>query len=426
VHEPFLEVDGALIRIRLPGGALPVAAATAIATVVSDVGAGPLELTNRANLQVRGIPMDAVAVVRDTVVAAGLALTDPHADERRNVLASPTAGVDPVELVDTRPLVAQVAEQLGSARAAGIAPKFGVLVDGGGAVHVRGRRHDIALGAARAGDGIVRYEVRVGEPLPLTADPGAGVWSVLPAHAARVVAALVEACAPFGRAADLLAELGPQGAWTDIVGRVGDALSRRDDLAGRWGATRSPVGIHPQRREGRVSVGITPMLGRLDAATLRALAAVAGPAGPLRISPWRGIVLTDVAQGEAAAIAGACEELGLSADPAHPANLVVACAGRGGCAAGQADTQTDGRALVARLAALPVEHRPRSVHLSGCDKGCARAQPAEVSLVAGVPAGTYDLYTDRPDGPGSRFGRRDQVGLDPDVAIDAVATRGPA
>jgi len=105
----------------------------------------------------------------------------------------------------------------------------------------------------------------------------------------------------------------------------------------------------------------------------------------------------------------------------------VACAGRRGCASGRADTQADGTDLVARLAALPVEDRPRSVHLSGCDKGCARAQPAQLSLVADAPDGTYDLYVDRPDQPGSsRFGRRAEAGLDPRAAIDAVATRGRA
>jgi len=429
VHEPFLEVDGALIRIRLPGGALPVPAAATIAAVMAEVGAGPLELTNRANVQVRGIPTDAVAAVRDAVVAAGLALTDPRADERRNVLASPTAGVDPGELVDTRPLVAQVADHLGSPRATGLAPKFGVLVDGGGAVHVRGRRHDVALGAARADDGTVRYEVRVGDALPVAPDPEEGVWSVGPADAARVIAALVEACAPFGRAADLLAERGPDRVWADLARRVGNVLHGRDDLDHRSGATRSPVGVHRQRQPGRVWIGTTPLLGRLDAATLGALAGLAGRAapGPLRVTPWRGIVLTHVAGGDATAVAGACEQLGLNPDPAHPANLVVACAGRRGCASGRADTQADGTRLVARLAALPVEDRPRSVHLSGCDKGCARAQPAQLSLVADAPDGTYDLYVDRPDQPGSpRFGRRDEVGLDPRAAIDAVATRGPA
>jgi precorrin-3B synthase len=428
VHVPFFELDGALIRIRLPGGALAVAAAQAIASVVTEVGAGPLELTNRANLQVRGIPIDAVAVVRDAVVAAGLAAADPHDDERRNVLASPTAGVDADEVIDTRPLVAQVADRLGSRQAVGLSPKFGVLVDGGGAVHVRGRRHDLALGAVRGGDGTVRYEVQVGEGLPLAREPDEVVWSVAPAQALGVVAAVLNACAPFGRANDLVAALGRDRVWADIVGRTGDALTCRSDLAGPSGATGAAVGVVRQRQAGRVWIGIAPLLGRLEAATLRAIAELADEAAgaPLRITPWRGVVLTDVAEPDAAAVVAACEQLGLTCDPAHPANLVVACAGNRGCAAGLADTQADARALVARLADLPAEQRPRSVHVSGCDKGCARAQPAQVSLVAGSPSGTYDLYADRQGAPSPRFGEQVVAGLDPQAAIDAVTAQAPA
>ena len=427
MHAPFIEVDGALARIRLPGGTLTPAAAAALARAATDVGAGPLELTNRANVQLRGIPLDAVAAVRDALVDAGLAVADPDADERRNVLGSPTAGVDPDELVDTRPLVAEIAAQLGSSERAGLSPKFGVLVDGGGAVHVRGRRHDLALGAARHGDGTVRYEVRLGEALPVAPEAGEEGWAVAPPGAGRVAAAVIDACAPFGRAADLLAALGPDAAWADIGRRAGGTLRRGDDLTGRSGATRSPVGVHPQRQAGRVWIGITPMLGRLEPVTLEALAALAERAsvGELRITPWRGLVLRDVAARDAAAITQACEQLGLTCDPAHPANLVVACAGSRGCSAGLADTQTDARALVARLAALPAGQRPRSVHVSGCEKGCARAQPAQVSLVAGGVPGIYDLYGDGPDAPSPRFGHPRRRGLDPQSALDAVA-RGPA
>ena len=61
MHEPFLELDGALVRIRVPGGMLAVDAARAIADVVAAVGGGAIEITNRANLQLRGIPPSSVA-----------------------------------------------------------------------------------------------------------------------------------------------------------------------------------------------------------------------------------------------------------------------------------------------------------------------------------------------------------------------------
>jgi precorrin-3B synthase len=426
VHRPFFEVDGALVRVRVPGGALDPTAARAIATAAVDVGAGPVELTNRANLQVRGIPIDAVAALRDALVAAGVAAPDPQADERRNVLASPTAGVDADELVDPRPLVAAVADRLvcaGPARA--LSPKFGVLVDAGGAVHLRGRGQDLAFGAGRDEHGTVRYEVRIGDALPYPSEGGDGAWSVAPDRALEVLDAVIDAAAPFGRARDLVAALGPDRVWRDLVHRTGDALTGPAPLVGPAAPSVPVVGVHAQRQPQQVWIGLAVVLGRLDSATLLALADLtASVGGGLRITPWGGIILADVDQRDASRVVAACEHLGLVCDPDHPANLVVTCAGSRGCAAGLADTQSDARALVDRLADLAPEQRPASVHVSGCDKGCARPQPAQLSLVAGPTRGTYQLYVDRPYHASGRFGELLRSGLDPSTAIDEVATRG--
>ncbi len=403
VHAPFQELDGALVRIRLPGGRLTAGAARVLAGLAAEAGAGPFELTNRANVQLRGLPDGAVPVVRDALVTAGIVPSDAGADERRNVLASPTAGVDAHELVDTRQLVSAVADRLAAARCSGLSPKFGVLVDGGGAVHVRGRKHDVAFGARRGADGAVRYEVRFAEPLPLAHRPDETVSTVEPERVLEVIDAAIA-----GQ-------------------RASFALERRsgsDRAAPTPAASASAVGVQPQKQPGRVWVGAVPLLGRLDVAMLAGLADLATRAGDgeLRITPWRGVVLTGVAEANAALVVGACERLGFVCDAAHPANLVVACAGARGCAAGFVDTQADARSIVDRLAAVPASRRPGSIHVSGCDKGCARPQPAELSLVGGPVDGAYDVYVEQPESEG-RFGVRVETGLDPRRAID-VAARG--
>lgn len=431
VHAPFLELDGALARIRLPGGILPSPAARAIATLATELGAGPVELTNRANLQLRAIPPDAIGRARDALIAAGLALEEPDADERRNVLASPTAGVDPEELVDTRPLVTDVAARLASTAATGLTPKFGVIVDGGGSVHVRGRVHDVAFGAVRARDGSVRYEIRLAEPLPVVFVAGEAVLQVDLSQALDAVDAVIALCAPFGRASDALGELGRERAARELTRRSGGAVRARDggELRGPINESASAVGVHGQRNAGRVWVGGVPVLGRLEPAALAALAALAAQrgSGELRVTPWRGLVVPDVATDDVAAVLAACTDLGLVCDPEHPVNAVVACAGECGCAAGLADTQSDARAVIDHLLTVPVAERPRSLHVSGCEKGCARPRPAQVSLVAGPVRGTYDVYAARAGANGSRFGERIASGLELRAAmehVDAEGTRG--
>ena len=176
------------------------------------------------------------------------------------------------------------------------------------------------------------------------------------------------------------------------------------DLATTVGPSADAVGVHPQRDPARVWVGAVPVLGRLDAGTLATLADLAGD--ELRITPWRGVVLVDVPPADAGALVHRLDRLGLVRDPEHPANTVVACTGSRGCAAGFADAQADARALIERLLATPVEQRPASVHVSGCEKGCARAQPAAVSFVATAPR-RYDRYTapaSATPAPDARFG----------------------
>jgi sulfite reductase beta subunit-like hemoprotein len=152
------------------------------------------------------------------------------------------------------------------------------------------------------------------------------------------------------------------------------------------------VGVHPQRQPGLVAVGAVARLGRLDATTLAGVAALTQR--PLRLSPARGVVVTDVPEAHATATVAQLEDLGLVTDPGHPATAVVACVGRRGCAAGFVDTLTDAGALIDVLADIAPEHRPASVHVSGCEKGCAHPGRTEWTLVGGPEPETYTARHD--------------------------------
>lgn len=427
VHAPFEEPDGALARVRLPGGRLAPASAAALAAAAARVGAGAVELTNRANVQVRGLPPAAVPDLRDALIGAGLVARDPRVDERRNVLASPTAGVDRFELVDVGAAVAAVLERLASPAARGISPKFGVLVDGGGEVGVRGRVHDLALGALRTADGDVRFEVRLADALPENDAAREVAWTVEPAAVPDLVDAVLAVCAPYGRVTNAIASRGSDRIADEIRRRAGDVSTRRD-VCTRAPRPRpvDPVGIHAQRDGGRVWVGARAVLGRLDVPQLAALARVAAVRGSeIRVTPWRGVVLTDVRREHGALAARELEQLGLVCDPGHPANVVVACAGSTGCAAGLVDAQRDARAVIDALAVLPRARRPASVHVSGCDKGCACPSPAEVSLV-GTGPDRYDVFVDA-FGAEARFGlRRTAAEMLRDAIRTALDTRARA
>src|SRR3712207_3701548 len=83
--------DGALARVRVPGGLLAGGQLRALAAAARDLGDGALELTSRGNVQLRGLADGAQAELGDRLAAVGLLPSATH-ETARNVLASVLSG----------------------------------------------------------------------------------------------------------------------------------------------------------------------------------------------------------------------------------------------------------------------------------------------------------------------------------------------
>ncbi|MEA3023519.1 MAG: ferredoxin-nitrite reductase, partial [Alphaproteobacteria bacterium] len=95
--------DSYMCRLRIANGILTHSQFAGIADVAERYGGGYSHVTTRANLQIREIaPKNAVAVV-EAIQDLGLSSRGAGADNIRNVTGTPTAGIDPQELIDTRP-----------------------------------------------------------------------------------------------------------------------------------------------------------------------------------------------------------------------------------------------------------------------------------------------------------------------------------
>src|SRR5215468_2291616 len=94
-----------MARLRIPGGVVKTFQLAEIARVAKELTSGYIQITTRANFQLRLIqPKDAPEVLR-RIQSIGLHTRGAGADNVRNLTANPTAGVDPVELIDVRPFV---------------------------------------------------------------------------------------------------------------------------------------------------------------------------------------------------------------------------------------------------------------------------------------------------------------------------------
>jgi len=349
--------DGALARVRLPGGAIDAAALRVVAGCAEELGDGAVHLTSRGNMQLRGLRRDDPRLAA-RLAAAGLLPSATH-ERARNVLASPLSGIAG-GLADVRDLARELDRGLCARPAlATLSGRFLFALDDGRG-DVAAEDPDLCWQAVGPDDGRLLVAgapvARVPRSRAVTALLDAaeaflaesdGAWRTLPAATGSAPAAP----APVGPGGDAKPHAptgGPGGSAERLAGHAGPPLG--------W------VG------EGAALV-CAPVLGEMSAAQVRVLAATAPR---VVVTPWRTVVLPDAPSGADARLAAA----GFVVDPASPVPLVSACAGRPGCAKALADVRADARA---GLAAGRFAER---VHLSGCARRCGSPRGPHRALVA--------------------------------------------
>ena len=371
--------DGELARVRVPGGMLTAEQLRVLAGAARELGDGSGELTSRGNVQLRGIVAGSQGELGVRLAAAGLLPSDTH-ERARNVVASVLSGRSEGGHVDVRPWVG--AFDAGMCADAGLAQLPGrfLLTLGDGRGDVAGLGGDVGLLAL--GSGTVALTL-AGLDSGLRTDPAGAVQLAL--AAAR--AFLAERAAQ-GSSAWRLAEL-PDGP-ARVAARLSGPLREEGPREGghvREEGRRVEVPAAPavgrvgaaEQLDGRTALLGTTRLGRLSADQLDLLASLAAE---VQVTPWRTVVVPDLAEDAVDDAAVDLHRTGLVFDEASPWALVTACAGRPGCAKSLADVRADVTGAIA-AGRLPVAGRQ---HWVGCERRCGRPH-GEVADVVATPAG---------------------------------------
>jgi precorrin-3B synthase len=402
---PMPTGDGLLVRVRISAGRLSLDQAEALASCARDCGNGTIEVSSRGSLQLRGISEAKLNELQARLSAEGLIDLDPAIERVRNIVASSLSDVDPQAFLDVAPIAAALEAQLGiDEKLRALPSKFGFVIDAGGRWPLADVEADVHFEAFRGRDG-VRFAVCLGgepHPQPLPVRTGRGVRGAGSSPLGRAAT-----CAPHNLP-DAAARLAR--AFLTLAGREPDAPRRMRALVQRDGASAifaaaglaADAAIAPPRMASpratvgvlalgeRAGVGAAPPLGRMlaEAFAKLARAARAERATGLRLTPWRTIVAVGLEASRAARLAKQLATLGFIVATDDPRLGVVACPGAPACAQAGADVLGDARELAMLL--------PRAGgilrHVSGCAKGCARASPAPLTLVA--KPGGYDLVID--------------------------------
>ncbi|MER8068172.1 precorrin-3B synthase [Streptomyces sp. NPDC094034] len=420
--------DGRLARLRLPAGLLTIRQAETLADAAERLGDGHVDLTSRGNAQLRGLDGSRGPELAGLLHKAGLLPSETH-ERVRNIVASPLAGLDELPYADVQSWARELDGLLcASARAATLSGRFlFALDDGRGDVAALGA--DVTLLARRDGSVAVRTGANRSGPcvapedapraallaaetfLTLAEAGGSGAWRVreLPAEDGRGLdAALRAALTDAGIATEDVAGAPgrgpgstPEAGSTAERGSTPEPHSTPD--AGSTpepGSTSGPQGGPPvpgpvRSPDGTVALSVHARLGRLTAAQLRLLAAAAN--GPLRVTPWRGVIVPGVAPAVADAVLDRLRTAGLITAPDSLWYGVGACTGRPGCAKALADVRSDATAAVlsgtdSRADSRAVSHGSGGlpVYWSGCARRCGHPRGRWVDVVA-TGEGRYDI-----------------------------------
>jgi len=424
--------DAFMLRLRVPGGILPAHQAEGLADVAERYGGGYLDVTTRANLQIREIAAAHPIAVLTAIDELGLTSRGAGADNIRNLTGSPAAGIDPQELCDTRPLCRALHHHILNHRELyGLPRKFNIAFDGGGRLSVLEDTNDIGFAAVRIGPG---------------KQVDAGVYF-------RMLLGGLTGHKSFARDAGVLLLAEEVVPAADAILRVfivhGDRTDRRRArlkyLIDRWGiekvmaeATahlpfawrqapseiaepRGPIdrhghiGVHRQSQPGFSYIGVLPPVGRLTAAQLRGLAAVAARrgSGTLRLTVWQNLLISDIPDAAVDATIGEIAALGLATAASAIRAGLIACTGNAGCRFALADTKRHALALADHLDGRLAVDLPLNIYLAGCPNSCAQHDIGDIGLLATkVDAGGddevegYHIHVGGGSGAEQRLGRQ--------------------
>ena len=389
-----------MVRLRLPNGCVNADQLAVLAEAVDRCGEhGSADITTRQNIQLRGLLLEDMPPLLRALEAVGLTSRQSGHDNPRNITGNPLAGIDPEELIDTRPLVQEIQDVLLGADAPTNLPrKFNVAV--GGAPDSFLLHNDLAFLPAEH-HGELGFTVMVGGFFSAQRNALAiplGLW-LPPQHLAPFTLAVLRHFAEHGdrsarnrsRLMYLIEQLGVEGyrqavleVFTAAVGAAVAAQALPHD--GSHLVTRAPrdvCGIHAQAQPNLVWAGLHVPMGRLDAEGMVGLAALARRygTGELRLTESQNVVLPHLNPDQVASLKAEPLLQRYRLEPGALQAEAVSCTGNHYCSFALIPTKSTAQAVVEELERrLELPHALRT-HWTGCPNACGQPYLGQIGLM---------------------------------------------
>ena len=429
--------DAFMARLRIPGGQLRTFQLREIAQVAKDLTTGYMQITTRANFQIRLIqPKNAPEVLR-RIQSVGLHTRGSGGDNIRNITANPTAGVDPHELIDVLPLCHEMAQIIINDRFFYDMPrKFNIAYDGGGLIGTVEDTNDIGAKAVKIGEEIF-FRIALGGATGHKAFARDLGVLVRPAELNKVVAALVRVFIENGNRSDRkkarlkhLLETWTLEQYLEETEKLLGSKLQREPLAPdsiQYPGEKLPhshVGVYPQKQGGLNYVGVAVPVGHMTPKQMLRVAEIADlyGSGEIRLTVWQNFIIPNVPDHFVSTVEKAVRKIGFETHQSNLRSGIIACTGNAYCKFAQADTKGHALSLANYLDKRLKLDQPVNIHFTGCPNSCAQHYMGDIGLMGtktkfgGASVDAYHIFV------GGGFGSRQAVGRQVlnAIAYDAV------
>lgn len=398
-----------MLRCRIPAGELTALQLQGLAEIADDFGNGKAAITTRANIQIREIASRHLVNVLTRLQSLGLTARGSGVDNVRNITASPAAGFDPQELLDTRPFAHALHHYILNQRDLyGLPRKFNVAFEGGGSVDTVADTNDLGFRAVKVGQATgeslndasavpvepgVYFRVELGGITghkQLAGDTG---LLLKPTEALAVAAAMIRVFVENGDRTDrkkarlkyLLDRWGAESFLVETQKRLAFPLVKfplekciRPSPPLRHGH----IGVYRQKQKGKNYIGAVIPVGVMATRQMRRLADLAANygSGQIRLTPWQNLLIPDVPDGFVETAKRQLVRMGFHYEATNIAGGLVACTGNTGCKFAATDTKGQAVSLVAHLDKRVPLDQPINIHLTGCPNSCAQHYIGDIGL----------------------------------------------
>lgn len=390
-----------MMRLKLPNGVTSSAQTRYLASVIEKYGSdGCADVTTRQNWQIRGVVIGDVPEILEGLANVGLSSLQSGMDNVRNAVGNPLAGIDPHEIVDTRPYNKALNDYIisngrGNTSITNLPRKWNVCVVGTHDLFEHPHINDLAYMPAMK-DGRLGFNLlvggffspkRVADAVPLDA------W-VSAEDVVEVCKAVLEAYRDLGSRGNrqktrmmwLIDELGIEVFRAEVEKRMkGGKLERaaeKDMIDASWNR-RDYLGVHPQKQEGFKYVGLHIPVGRLQAKEMFELARLADEYGQqeLRLTVEQNIILPYVPNHKVEALLKEPLLEIFSPWPSPWMGGLVACTGSQFCGVAIIETKARAAKLAEKLAETMEVGKKVRMHWTGCPNSCGQVQVADIGFM---------------------------------------------